>query len=259
MRTGTSPIRYAVAVTALLVLAAGPADARQDAGKPSGAFCALAGLDLLAALDGSWVIHQGPGTAHAGMMKVPLPAPPPAQVTFRYDPEERLIDVQGVDQADGMIMFATAPVQQAAADLLIGEAPEAKPTGPVCDWLETPTIIGTNQYVAWSREHWIFMLPGPGTTCQQIEEKMGQPEPVYEDSALAAIAAKNKANNEAYYAEFCNDPNEPQQLPGGGTMEMEMTLVLRFTSQNAGAGMVYFSGRTDKARFAATAPVTITR
>ncbi len=256
MRTRTPSIRHTLAITALLAVAAAPADARQDT-QPHGAFCALAGLDLLAALDGTWTINQGPGTAHAGMMTLQLPAPPPAQVRFAFDAGERMIDVQGVDQADGMIMFATAPVQQAAADFLIGGPPEGDPTAPVCAWLETPTIIGTNQYVAWSREHWIFLQPGPGSTCDQIEERMGQPAPVYEDEATARIAERNRVNNEVYYREFCTD--RLRELPDGGTMEMEMTLVLRFTSQNAGSGMVYFWGRTDKARFAASAPVTITR
>ena len=100
-------------------------------------------------------------------------------------------------------------------------------------------------------------LPGPGSTCQQIEASMAKPKPEYDDPATAEIAKKNQINNKAYYDEFCTDKLKP--LPGGGTLEMEMTLVLRFTSANAGAGMVYFEGETDRAKFAAAAPVALSR
>ena len=42
-------------------------------------------------------------------------------------------------------------------------------------------------------------------------------------------------------------------------LEMQMTLVLRFTSANSGVGTVYYEGKTDRSAFRASAPVQISR
>lgn len=257
----TALVSRIVALTVLVGVMAMPAHAQQEASEePTGAFCALAGLDLLAALDGSWTIHQEQGKAHAGMMTIQLPPPPPTPVTFAFNPQTRVVDVRSANLADEMIMFPVSPVQQAAADELIGEPPAGNPSGPVCAWLAAPTLIGTNVYVGWNFEQWLFVTPGPKSTCGQIEETMASPPPKeedYEDPTIFEIAQKNYSNSKAFYYEYCQD--ELKELPGGGTLEMEMTLVLRFTSANSGAGTVYYTGQTDKAKFAASAPVTITR
>jgi hypothetical protein len=246
----------------LVGLMAIPAQARQAEGEPTGAFCALAGLDLLAALDGSWTIRQGPGQAQAGVMTIPLPAPPPAPVTFKFDPQRRLVDVRSADLADGMIMFPAAPVQQAAADQLIGKPPTGNPTGPVCAWLTSPTLIGTNVYFALDK--WTFFKEPAevkwkcGEFLAAVRDPDG-PEAVRLLALLILAGSPDDKKSFNYSAQWYLDTHCGEASPRVSAFEMEMTLVLRFLSKNSAAGMVYFEGKTDQARFRASAPVRFSR
>ena len=249
-------LRQVTILPLLVAVVAVPARGQQPAGGPASAFCALTGSELLAALNGSWTIYQAAGHARAGIMTVPLPAQRPATVTFAFDSLAGMINVQGVNVDGEMDMFPVAPLQQAQADQLIGEKPASKGPEPVCEWGDVPTLIGTNFYLAWESINVILTREWREELCKSIEKKMADP-PQYEDPATAAVAAKNRENEKKYHEQYCN--KEEKKLPSGADLEMEMTLVLRFTSPNSGAGTLYFEGETNKSRFRASAPVTISR
>jgi hypothetical protein len=216
----------------------------QNAADPAGAFCALAGLDLLAALDGSWTIRQEKGTAQAGMMTIPLPAPPPTQVTFRFDPPRRVINVLSKSLADDIIMFPAAPIQQDDAARLVGDSPPDNPTVPVCAWLEAPTIIGTNVYFLMEDDFVLLLNPHiTAEECDRYQEAIGD-------------SATHHAVRPGYQKIWDMNCRKPPIEPN---LDMAMTLALRFTSANSGAGMVYFTGKTDRSAFRASAPVRLSR
>lgn len=233
-----------VALPILVGVMAFPARAQQGTVQPTGAFCAFAGLDLLAALDGSWTIHQGAGKAQAGNMSIPLPSPRPTPVTFKFDPARHVIDVQSKDLANEIIMFPAAPIQQDDAARLVGDSPPDNPTVPVCAWIDAPTVIGTNVY--FFMEHDWLLLMNPHITakeCDGYQEAIGDP---------ATHHALRPGYQKIWDMNCRKPPIEPH-------LDMAVTLALRFTSPNSGAGMVYYSGKTDRSRFIASAPVKISR
>ncbi len=229
-------------------------------------FCALDGTDLLAVLDGSWTIHQGVGTvlgfSNMRGLGLQLPPPRPASVIFRYDAKRGIVDVESATQPDGIIMFPAEPAQQDQASQRIGEPPSTNASSSGCDWSALPTLIGTNVYVEWDVHHLAVLLDPRSRTCSSIESHIEEifgpgPAKVYDDPYMNEIAAKNRANSQRYYNEHCRDREEP--LPSGASFDMEMTLIVRFLDANSGSGTLYFEGKTEKAKFRASAPITLTR
>lgn len=244
-----------IAALPLFVGMFGSAAHAQASSEPTSAFCAFAGLDLLQALDGTWTIRQGRGQARAGIMTVPLPSPPATTVTFRFDLQRRLINVRGANLEDEMVLFATAPMQQQAANGLVGEPPTLNRTAPVCEWLSAPTLIGTNGYFFLDGE--AFAIMQSRTTpayCQAIKDGIDGKSNAYLAADANGSEPQPKAKLQKFWDLNCRQPPiEPDHV------DMDMTLVLRFTSANSGSGMLYFQGGTNQSKFRASAPVTISR
>ena len=258
MHIATLVCRF-VAIPVVVAVLTTPVQAQQEAPQ-SEAFCALTGLDLLAALDGSWTIRQQAGTMSAGAMRMPLPAPAAATpVTFKFDAPRRIVDVRGANLGEEMAMFPSAPIQKEAADLLLGPAPYQPTLAPVCDWLESPTLIATNFYFFLGGEAVTLIKAAAvsGADCDSVERTMQLSDnALYQSESIGWLKDPEdyRRSLRKFWDMNCRQPPiVPEQL------DMEMTLVLRFTSRSSGSGMVYFSGQTDRSRFAASAPVTISR
>jgi hypothetical protein len=203
----------------------------QDASSDGSDFCAIAPDDLLVVLDGSWTLRQGPPTTMPGT-PVPLPAPPPVGVIFNYEPAQHLVHVVSADLTEGIALFPSAPTQRARADALIAQGPPGSaPVG--CDWGSLPTIIGTNYYTGWDTGERVSMS---GPFCSPLW-----------DNLLGEYVG----------GVVCTNARPSQRVEG--PLNLEMTLVLRFSNANHGAGMVYFEGHQGGRWFGAMAPVEISR
>jgi hypothetical protein len=167
-----------------------------------------------------------------------------------FDSMKRVIDVQGVNVEGEMAMFPVAPVQQAQADQLVGEKPATTGSDPVCEWLDAPRLIGTNAHIVWEEDEYLVAEPEfLDQSCEHTERGITEKA---DDKEFLEVLRK-------YYELHCIQLANKKELAGGGDLEMEMTLILRFTSPSFGAGTLYFDGRTTRSRFKASAPVTISR
>ena len=247
-----NPMHYPTLIVRLfsvlfIIGAAFPAHAQQSSGNTGSGFCALAGTDLLSALDGSWTIQQGAGLAagqHNGRaITIPLPPPPVASVNFTYDAQQRVIDVESADLAEKMIMFPSAPAQQNQASQLLGAqtAGNAAASGSGCDWYSLPIMIGTNHYVSKS-VNYVHYYSNHAANCAPGATGWGLGGTFY-----SAEFDKNMTMEE-----YCTSTPP-------GRFDMEMTIVLRFTNSQSGSGSVHYTGKQDGVNFAASARVTLTR
>lgn len=178
---------------------------------------------MLVALDGAWNLRQGPGAAYVAGTAIPLPAHAPVAVRFNYDSAQRLVHIVSADLANGIHMFPTATQQSAGAAAALADQPAFSSS---CDWYALPTLIGTNVYHFVEEAHF---------------ERFAAAD------ALCLLLGSM----------FCFEV-PPSHHPGG-EVDMQMTLILRFTSANSGSGVVIFSGDHEGYRFAAQAPVQISR
>lgn len=229
----------AAAISATLILAFGFAFAGlSEAQEPqSEGFCALTDEALLAELDGAWNLTQGPGVVNASFMQIPLPGHPPAPVTFEYDPERGVVDLVGADLSDNMIMFASVP--SIAEDLARLAEEGAEPGPPTdCPWSVVPTLIGTNFYELVDDQY----SGGHAVAHLCSADRWRNPEPgSYYDSEDAR----------AWFDRNCQRDRAEGQL--------QMTLYVRFSSPDSGAGTIFFSGEQDGHPVMAVAPVTLSR
>lgn len=220
----------------------GQAQQQSDSGTKS--FCTLTATDLLAVLNGSWTIQQGSGTAtgrtSAGAITIPLPPPSPTSVNFKYDSAKGVVEITSADLAEGMVMFPAAEQQQGEATQLLGA--KSAGTASACTWSSLPTLIGTNFYSAFGKE--FYAMADSLSFCENFRKKM---------EAKNAGPYYSRPDVKEWYKKHCSD----KQLPS--PFEMEMTMVLRFSSANHGSGTVYFKGKDEMSTFNSSAPVTFTR
>jgi hypothetical protein len=195
------------------------------------AYCESPGADLLASLEGSWSLQQQRGVAWGktdkGSIGIPLPGHDPAPVVFEYLPELGVMHVQSADLAEEMTMFPATSEQEDAAETLIGAgAGETGGTsGPECDWYDAPLFIGTNFYSGYEVDTQDFgrWLP----TC-----------------VLMSLLVYNVDPGS------CRGLQTPSELE----LEMEMTLVLRFSDAGNASGMIYFEGTGKETEYSAGMP-----
>ncbi len=142
-----------VCILSLLLSAgalASPALAQQAGGDSGDDFCALAATDLLAALDGSWTVNHGGGTAvgetEDGIIAIPFPSPPAGKIIFKYAPDRGVIDARSPDGFHHMLVLPTPDKQEPAASLIVGEPPAGETSTAGCDWYALPTLIGSNHF-----------------------------------------------------------------------------------------------------------------
>jgi len=177
------------------------------------AFCGSTGGELMPSLDGSWRLSGGArrfwGATAEGAITMTLAPQEPEDVFFEHLPERGAMRGMTSDGETHMFLFPASEEQVAAAGPLMGEdAP-----GPGCDWYDSPLFIGTNYYY--------------GQAALELEDT-GRWSPA---CALLAISTADVD------PERCREPD-----PDEYDMEIEMTLVIRFSGSGHASGVLYHRG-----------------
>lgn len=209
-----------------------------DPSDQSPEFCDITGQELLPVIDGTWTLQQGAGVAAVAGLTIPLP-PSSTSVTFEYDAGSGLMDVKSADLQDGMIMFPIVEQLVEISNEMMAEADVATVTGN-CDWNEIPIIVGTNFY--------------------QLTETVAASAEVLQNLCVAPRWTNPEPGS--YYAQpaqrewFEDNCLQFDHLLDG---ELKMTIMLKFSSSNAGSGYVVFNGEHEQYLYTAAAPVSVSR
>jgi hypothetical protein len=205
-----------------------PVSAQTPPPADGGAFCDLAGEDLIRSLEGSWSLDQAPGSVLYPLAQ-PLPDQPPIAVRFTWNDEEKVMDAVAADLSDEMILFPAAGEEREQAEEWVEVGADGS-TAEGCAWSTTPVVVGTNWYFSGADEMHSWAVWREYCSIPENAEWIG--------------------------------PQCAESPPPGG-FEMTMTLILRFQTSDYGAGAVFFEGSTEVEgstyRFGAQAPVTIAR
>ena len=229
----------------LLVVPAGFVVAQASASSGE-EFCATAPQDLLAALDGSWTLTQGPGLAIGGL-PIPLPGHPPVAVGLEYISEAgfAIMTAQGQD----LIMWPEATEN---ASNLLGDLNQYLVTSTegmdACDWDALPTLVGTNLYAL------SFNLVRRSPTMRTVAFgfcRHGERWEYYFDGLTIDVEQTVQQCSGCFVP--CNIPIG--NVPAG----MTMTVALKFDSPSSARGMLSFEGKSGPFPFAAWAPITMAR
>jgi hypothetical protein len=192
-------------------------DPPSDASDPG--FCALKSMELLKTLDGTWKLYQDPGAALAGFVPVPLPRHDPVTLILKYDFILHLMEVTSDGLNEGTIMFPVVQEQQEVAEKILAEniitgekAPKkANKSGSGCEGHTIPILVGTRNYVRDTGDS-----PESSPRIWRIQKwlcnKFGLP--------CAPIPWKDRTRH----------------------LNMEMTLLLEFSSSRYGTGSLLFIG-----------------
>jgi len=259
---------------ALIALASSSAFAQDEPAAPSSPddFCATAPGDILSILQGDWSFKQGPGFATAGAVirgmggitAIPLPSHAPVPMKLTYDPETGFANLSGENPDGGpenMIMFPSLPENlPTLADYLIAaERERLVEIGSGCDWDFLPIMVGTNRYSLDRAEavetgNMMYAIVGGEAAggCVFFEETS---ETRLIGHSLLRVIDEIPVVDLAIGPETSTCERTVRQTSG----EFHMTIVVKFQSLNSGAGMVIFEGQSDGHRFAAKAPITLTR
>lgn len=210
--------------------------AQESPSEDDSSFCSLSGEDLLVAIDGSWSLKQGSGLAMGGPIPIPLPSHGAQPVVFEYNPEKRFIVVAAADLSDSMVMFPSAEKQLIQAEeLLDAFGKDDEKVVSDCDWDTLPILIGTNVYTGdYTGSYY-------GLTRTFCEGLAGESEEVTIQRVALGVLCVNSIPETAR------------------TLDMEMTLVIRFSDARHGSGVIYFDGEEDGYKYVAQAPITLSR
>jgi hypothetical protein len=192
--------------------------------------CSSAAADLLPSLNGDWILQGGErtvwGSTEDGSITLRLPGQEPAVLVFEYAPERGMMDVYDAERDNQMFMFPATADQLGAAEMLIGGEEGASASGSGCGWYDAPIFIGTNYYYA-------------------------EDEVTLDDTGRWLPACTLLAIS-VYY--FDPEVRRSTPTPSRFEFEMEMTLVVRFSSTDHASGMLYFEGTGENTEFGAGGP-----
>lgn len=218
-------------------------------------FCASAPAEMLAALDGTWTLKQGAGAATAasptgiaaspiGGMTIPLPPHKPQRFTLKFDPALGHSELSGEGQKMAMISADAKALDKVSRHLDSDDVSRMVAKGQGCEWYSLPIMVGSKMYKLQAHDpgskeaDWWMYLPFPG-------------KPMLVCLRNDGIAAIDFGGPER----VCETP--PHLLDGKG--DMKMSLVMKFQSARSGSGVLVFEGKSGKSRFAAIAPITMSR
>jgi hypothetical protein len=243
-------------VCVVLVLAAGFV-AAQDAPTGGEGFCATAPPELLAALDGSWSLEQGPGLAVGGW-PIPLPAHPPVAMRLEYDAEGGFAILSG----QGQQMLMVPVVTEIVSDVLGDWFPhfEGSTEGmEACDWYALPTLIGSNVYALSGAipAEWARVLGESNASIEYAVAILC----VADRSYIFGVARDIDETDVHPIADGAPDGSTNCEDRGTRSLQgdMSMTISLKFDSPSSARGMLTFVGESDGYSFAAWAPITMFR
>ena len=117
-------------------------------------------------------------------------------------------------------------------------------TGAACNWYSLPSIVGTNTYVLGD----IFQA-APDTLVQWTSGFYCSSDPLFAQLANSIPKLKDVKIT----------PNAKCPVSKTPPGHMSMTIVARFDTPNSGFGHVYFEGEKGGSRFAANAPIALSR
>jgi hypothetical protein len=189
--------------------------------------------DLLKALDGTWKLYQGPGTAVGVFIPIPLTRHDPVPVVFKYNPQVDLMTINSADYTEEMLLIPVAQEQQEIAeailtkDLVTGEVTEkAKTAGSGCDGPTLPILVGTKHYDA------NYGSPGQ---YQSISSPFCESRP--EDPVT------NKLMRDLHYLfRYLTNPLCVTKVDPNDTLDMDMFLLVEFSNSRYGSGKLLFKG-----------------
>ncbi|MCB2048459.1 MAG: hypothetical protein KDE32_09565 [Novosphingobium sp.] len=221
---------------------------------PDETFCAQAPKEMLAALDGTWTVSQGPGVAVAGgftgnpvipksVMTIPLPPHKGKRFKIAFDPENGKAVLSGDGQKLDMIAASSKELNKVSRHLDGEDLKGMVDKKAGCDWYSLPIMVGSKMYRLKGVEQggkptWSMFLPIPK-------------KPMYiclrEDGRVAG--------------EFLGGTSEcwtePYEVDAKG--DMKMSVIVKFQSATSGGGMLYFEGKSGSYPFAAAAPIKFSR
>lgn len=230
-------------------------------------FCDTRTTDFLADLEGTWRLSHGPGFAlFGGMGRQDFPAPAPITLTFTAWSNVGV----GILSGDRQNLFMLPTSAQGTADHLATLAPTTEvrrlmPANPPCGWEDLPAMIGTNTY----------RLEGDGgreLTLNEIDprdigNRFANRFALVLCSETGTYDALADAVPDDFVPRWRFDSRRGEDFRGDPTRrdrvelivvgddracrppmtsadgDMDMTLILKFSSPRAATGIVSFHGR----------------
>jgi len=238
------------------------------------AFCAMAPVEMLAALDGDWKLKPGPGVVMAGIVggkaaTLPLPAQKAQKLSFTYDANNASVTIVDSKTGDDFIMVPTTPE---AADVVLGimkdwTSEDFLAVGKGCDWYSIPLMIASNTY---SLNHNAPGLKTPdGDTVYGITGAFGgwkfeycptgmkdDPDNIFTivpDKTEQFIPGEVNVVTENFDKFICK--YNPIPLQG----DLVMNLILKFQTPSSATGVLHFEGEMNGSKAVAVRPVTLSR
>ncbi|SLN55695.1 hypothetical protein ROA7450_02871 [Roseovarius albus] len=238
-------------------------------------FCATATPDLMAALNGTWRLTHESGSAYFGnMSRQDFPAPAPIDLEFLHWSN---LDI-GILSGEGQYLLMLPVSTEAAADhisTLVQDEVTADlmPGSASCDWYALPAMIGTTSYSLKSDELEPVIRPENVHLWQggvvinicpegEKEEELWSSIPdEYRDTSNdtdARIRLSEKTDLQIY-----RDEKSACAVHNSTKGDLDMTLIVKFSSPNSASGIVSFWGKMDaggqKIGFFAQTPVKMSR
>lgn len=260
----------------MVIVTPKPAEAQQS----EDAFCASAPDELLAAIEGDWSLTQGAGFFVVGPQTMPLPSHPPKAISITYDPTDFHATVTAPDGRMILIPTAEDSVTADVPYLNDKDAEKFLGIGAGCDHYALPLMLGANVYslnraqgayrIVWlvlgevsvpfcsgadaskfTEEYWrdtgeeLVIQPGPDPT-----------EPLHKGIGVGSTDIRDTPDSAWFPCPFKDSLNS---IPEAAEGEMTMTLIVKFRTPDFATGLLQFHGQMEGHKFAAKAPVTLSR
>ena len=249
----------------------------------AGGFCTSTPVQMLSAIEGQWTFKQGAGVGIGVVIPFPLPSHPPQSVRIDVDETRGFATLRHAGQQMAILPIAPGDVEAATRFETERFLDEADAEGLIdtsggCQWVSLPLMLGSTSYaldeanlvdddayVAVVR----VMIPAKKDD-EYIDERIF----VFCNGFYAGEARREGWLNSG----AVELPRSPVHVDGGGAVrprhareckdakikapkpgEMVMNLLVKFNGPDRGTGILLFAGEMDGYRFAARAPVTLTR
>lgn len=258
-----------------LIVMAAQQFARAESGGDD-TFCAQAPVEMVKAIEGRWTLTQGAGVALGGVIPIPLPAQAPQSVAIDVDENSGIAFLEHEGQKLAIVPVLPEQAVDQMAWLRDDEIEGLTNPGGSCDWYALPVMLGSNVYAlnaetaaaeAANPENKtygvVYAGNGNGDVHVCSNGKVGYS--VYSsksgveqdgDLTVGVISEDDEGAQNAARLKCATDEDVVLPATSG---EMTMTLFVKFTSPNSGAGVLQFQGEQEGYRFGARAPITFAR
>lgn len=265
-------IKHVLSLCVFAAIALLPAGADES----GNGFCANAPLEMVKAIEGRWTLTQGAGVAVGGFIPIPLPAQAPQSVSIDVDGNSGIAFLKHEGQKLAIVPVLPEQAVDQMAWLRDDEIDGLTNPGGACDWYALPVMLGSNIYAlnaetaaaeAANTENeaygMIFAGNGQGDVHVCSNGKVGysvySSKDVAETGGGPTVGVISEDDEGAQNAVRLKCALEEVDVPVATSGEMTMTLFVKFTSPNSGAGVLQFQGEQEGYRFGARAPITFAR